>query len=96
MGRYLSANPRMVDTVTGIWASITSSKKVILGASGQETKDLIYLKELIEEGKIKSVIDRCYSLEEMVEAHSYVEKGHKKGNVVITSATHMASGMFKI
>ena len=83
-GTYLLANPMRSQMVRGPWTRMRSSKKVVMETASGTIADLIFLRELIEEGKIKTVIDRTYPLEQIVEAHRYVETGQKKGNVVIT------------
>ena len=78
----------------GFEKALTPNGKFISVDDGSpkfHTEDLILLKELVEAGQIKPVIDCCYLLEQMVEAHRYVDKGHKKGNVVITVAQDSTS-----
>jgi NADPH:quinone reductase-like Zn-dependent oxidoreductase len=77
VGKSSPSHSKRSLTKKGFYLTVKSSASL-------EKGDLFYLKELIEAGKIRSVIDRRYPMEQIVEAHSYVEKGHKKGNVVIT------------
>ena len=82
-GSYLLANPSLFAMIKGRQISKKTSKKVITGASEQYVQDLTHLKRLFEDGRINVVIDRSFTLDEIKEAHVYVETGKKLGNVVI-------------
>ena len=73
------------------WASRKNGKKVIAGVAPARAEDLRFLAALAEAGKFKPVIDRRYPLERTAEAHTYVDTGRKKGNVVITLGTEQTN-----
>jgi NADPH2:quinone reductase len=83
-GRYLVTVMGWGPVIQTLWTGVAGKKKSIYAMSIDKTEALTYLYALIENGSIKSVIDRRYRLEQIADAHRYVSQGHKKGNVVIT------------
>jgi NADPH:quinone reductase-like Zn-dependent oxidoreductase len=82
-GVYFLAYARLIDILLAMWVSMTSKKNLKVEAASQNKKDLVYLSELIEAGKLKTVIGKSFSLEQVPEAHRFAESGKKMGNIAI-------------
>lgn len=85
-GRYLYASFKMKQVAQMLWTSLRGGKRVICALSDEKPSDLTLIKDLVEAGAIKAMIDRSFPLEQTAEAHRYLEGGERRGQIVITVA----------
>ena len=85
-GRLLLCAASLPQILESGWASRGSKKRVVVGNAPERVEDLHYLKELVQKGQFRPLIDRSYPLEQIADAHAYVDAGRKRGSVVITMA----------
>ncbi|MDP1892197.1 MAG: NAD(P)-dependent alcohol dehydrogenase [Gemmatimonadaceae bacterium] len=89
-GRLLVVLGGLPDVLTSVWVNVTNSRKIVGGVAKARPEDVRLLAELAEAGVYRPVVDRTYPMERIVEAHAYVDAGHKRGNVVIRVAPAVA------
>ena len=83
-GRYILATPWVGRVLEGLWCALTSDKKFVFSLASEKVEDLAYLGELVAAGKLQAVLDRTFSMDQISEAHRFVEEGGKTGHVAVT------------